>query len=326
MLSPSSDKASRGQPEALVSDHRFAGKTSSQWAAALLACQNADGGWPYHSGPSWTEPTALALLALRSLQSNLSEEERARQWLWSMQRDDGGFRPTPSVNESTWVTAPALLALLARPASETAKRSAVQWLLGQKPRTAGAAIDLLRRLIGAPSQPSAAGGASWFPGTAAWVIPTSWKAIALRSAVSRISDASLRGGLLQEVLAAQQYLWSRRLPDGGWNHGGTYALSEKVESYPETTAFVRLALHDFAPAQSGSSVETKRARSMSIETWAWSHLATECLRNSEVAAKEIDLSEPARRRLTERNAPGDLALIVLGLEADSPANLLTHDG
>jgi squalene cyclase len=67
----------------------------------LLEAQNADGGWGYENGSSWTEPTALALLALEAQQIKGSVYERARAWLRSKQRIDGGWSPGPSVNTST---------------------------------------------------------------------------------------------------------------------------------------------------------------------------------------------------------------------------------
>ena len=75
----------------------------------LLAYQNADGGWGYGKGSSWTEPTALALLALP-----IRSEARAQasSWLRKMQNPDGGWPPQPSVAESTWVTSLAVLTAL----------------------------------------------------------------------------------------------------------------------------------------------------------------------------------------------------------------------
>ena len=39
-------------------------ETNDPLVTALLQAQNADGGWPYGKGSSWTEPSVLALMAL----------------------------------------------------------------------------------------------------------------------------------------------------------------------------------------------------------------------------------------------------------------------
>src|SRR5665811_793139 len=87
-----------------------------QYSEDLLGRQNADGGWSYHHGGSWTEPTCYALLALTANgASHTAEVRRGVEWLRRCQRADGGFAPRESVPESTWHTA---LTLLLPPAIE----------------------------------------------------------------------------------------------------------------------------------------------------------------------------------------------------------------
>ena len=97
----------------------------------LIACQNPDGGWPYHpGGPSWTEPAAYALLSLIAHGSAVEPVERALGWLRSMQRPDGGWAPAPAVAQSTWVSA---VVVLLGPAvlGEAPYQRAVAWILDQ---------------------------------------------------------------------------------------------------------------------------------------------------------------------------------------------------
>jgi hypothetical protein len=76
----------------------------------LLARQNADGGWGYYRGSSWTEPTCYALLGLWAAGTRDSTAlERGASWLRAKQNSDGGFAPKDGVAESTWVTTLALL-------------------------------------------------------------------------------------------------------------------------------------------------------------------------------------------------------------------------
>src|SRR5580704_17568911 len=57
----------------------------------LLGRQNADGGWSYFRGGSWTEPTCYAILALAaSGMGDSAEVRRGRDWLQRCQRLDGG--------------------------------------------------------------------------------------------------------------------------------------------------------------------------------------------------------------------------------------------
>src|SRR5580700_957325 len=95
--------------------------------------QNADGGWAYNKGCSWTEPTALVLLAQSVTQQDRPGFEAGLKFLYSMQRRDGGWSPQPDVAESTWVT--ALVALLPEEAIGAGRLNrALAWLEGQTGR------------------------------------------------------------------------------------------------------------------------------------------------------------------------------------------------
>jgi len=200
--------------------------------AALLNSRNADGGWPSHRGRSWTEPTALALLALQGTVVPSEVRSYTASWLVRHQSTDGGWPPCAAVPTSTWVTSLALLALAQeRNNSESCVRG-VRWLSSQVYPELGPFQSFLQNSLGiSPSR--APGSAPWFPGTAGWVIPTALSILAL----SRWSEQST-------VRRAQDYLLFRRCADGGWNHGGSSQRSETAPSYPETTGLALLALHD----------------------------------------------------------------------------------
>ncbi|HLY16801.1 MAG TPA: prenyltransferase/squalene oxidase repeat-containing protein [Bryobacteraceae bacterium] len=217
----------------------------------LAAAQNPDGGWPYHKGGSWTEPTVLALLAYQAGRAPAPRGGAALAWLANAQRPDGGWTPRRSVDQSTWVT--ALVALLP-PESIGAERHAraVEWLLAQTGMEASPWIrlrDVVRdgRL---PDGPDVSGW-SWFPGTASWVTPTCMGILALRKCQQRRPSAGLR----ERIGKAQAFLRSRRCADGGWNHGSARALGYELNSYPETTGQALLALAGTEPEKLHESIE-----------------------------------------------------------------------
>jgi hypothetical protein len=205
--------------------------------AFLLAAQNPDGGWGYRDGGSWTEPGALAVLALAREPSAADSVRRGLKWLAGLQREDGGWPPNASIRESTSVTAPALLALsgtLPRAALEKAAR----WLVRQSGKESSFLYRFRRRLLRSGGVGQAFDGWPWYPGTAAWVTPSALSILALEKTRGRVpvaeSDDRLESG--------RNFLLSRACRDGGWNHGSSRALGYEADSYPETTGLALAAL------------------------------------------------------------------------------------
>jgi hypothetical protein len=154
----------------------------------LAAAQNADGGWSYQltatrSGGacSWTEPTALALLACHAWGIAPEACQRGLQRLADEQRSDGGWAPNRTVDASTAVTSLALLALLPSKDHQAAAAKAAQWTAKQVYTDGFSPALLLARLLHLPPA-HAPGSVAWFPGTAGWVIPTAMSILALSQA------------------------------------------------------------------------------------------------------------------------------------------------
>ncbi len=207
--------------------------------SSLLQAQKADGGWSYQGSTSWTEPTALALLALASCSVLSSAYERGCQWLASQQRMDGGWPPNAQVPLSTAVTSHALLALSDLGPKASAHRG-IDWMLRHiKPQlTLGERIGSWWQ--GRPSAENVMGGSPWFPGTAAWIAPTVMSVLCL-------ADARCKQGrhdLTPIIAQGKQYLLSRRCQGGGWNHGGSRVYSETAPAYPEMTGLALLAFDE----------------------------------------------------------------------------------
>lgn len=198
--------------------------------------QNRDGGWAYDKGCSWTEPTAFVLLAQSVTQVDGRSFHAGSKFLLSLQRDDGGWRPQPEVDESTWVT--AAVALLPEEAIGPDKlKRAITWLEGQTGRESSWSYKLRQRIAG--NKEAYPDGWPWFPGAAAWVIPTALGILAFERELTRRDSARLRA----RVNSGREFLFDRMCADGGWNHGSNRALGRDGDSYPETTGIALVALH-----------------------------------------------------------------------------------
>ncbi len=237
----------------------------------LLAAQNSDGGWGYGTGSSWTEPTALALLALeaagpamrwRGSEVKTSAEwmvhgaptvntaqwaacQCATEWLVRSQRNDGGWAPQPAVDQSTWVSSIAALALPANGSTLPPHCRGISWVVRQVQPGEAPMERFLARLQGNRAGFRPPGGSSWFPGTAAWIAPTAMATLALLNETRKNKHPAL----CRYVADNQQFILSRRCRDGGWNHGGGKYRSENANSYPEMTGMALLALQGVNPRE-----------------------------------------------------------------------------
>jgi len=228
------------------------------------AIQNGDGGWAYSRGCSWTEPTVFALLAQSAAAPDLETFQRAVGFLRSIARPDGGWSPQPGVEESTWVTALAVL-LPDGVVTEQQRRNAIGWLKTRSGRESGWRYRLQQRLVG--NKDDFPEGWPWFPGAAAWVIPTSLGILAFQKAARGDKSAS---ELQERIEAGRKFLLEHMCADGGWNHGSNRALGRDGDSYPETTGIALLALNGVASAQSAAaSHQIERGKAM-----ARKHLAS----------------------------------------------------
>lgn len=211
--------------------------------ASIEAAQNADGGWPYEPGrASWTEPSVFALLSNLNpgSQPGLSRESvrKGLDWLKASQNSDGGWSPRPKVGPSTWVT--ALVAMLpANQLGEDTHKKCLNWLLEQTGQESTLVHRIRQWMLG--NQDLSAGaekGWPWYPGAAAWVMPTAISLLALKKEQAIHPSDSWK----DRIAGGTQYLLMHSCKDGGWNHGSTHALGYEANPYPETTGVALLAL------------------------------------------------------------------------------------
>ncbi len=253
------------------------------------AIQNADGGWAYSRGVSWAEPTALVLLAQAAVGgADQNWFKAGAAFLRSLEGPDGGWRPQSGVAESNWVT--ALVALLPAEAAGTPQHlRAIRWLKGQTGRESSLSFRISQRLNGVKEEYPEAW--PWFPGAAAWVIPTSFALLAFQRELKVRPDSELK----DRVDSGRRFMLSRMCADGGWNHGGNRALGRDGDSYPETTGIALLALQGSACLErSVAAAKRHLSECRTAEGIAWLRMGLAA--HGEIAPNPF---EPRRRTIMD---------------------------
>jgi hypothetical protein len=263
----------------------------------LIHQQNADGGWPYHCGKSWTEPTVYAVMALLA-----AGESRAAgsglNWLAAAQRPDGGWAPQPGVEESTWVT--GLVALLPVELLGRARHAAaIGWLMGTVGRESTLAYRVREFLLGHSIPPEQEFvGWPWVPGAAAWVGPTSVAILALDKERRRNPS----GRMVERIDAGRNFLLQRMCGGGGWNHGSARPLGYDSDPYPETTGMALAALRGVQSPKVDRSLEIARrflAQCRSADAFNWLRLGL--LAHGQLSPESRPAADLARRTTCERS-------------------------
>lgn len=271
----------------------------------IEAAQNADGGWPYYPGhASWTEPTVFALLSELAVGGAETEPvRRGIRWLRAAQNLDGGWAPQPGVGPSTWVT--ALVGLLPELLmGEGPRASGTRWLLEQTGEESTIIFRVRQWMMGNQDLKGGSDqGWPWFPGAAAWVMPTAISILALKKEhLKKEQRKRSQEAIGLRIESGRHFLLSHACSGGGWNHGSTHALGYESQPYPETTGVALLALKDLkSPTiDAGLRVANEFLSRPNCPGASWLRLALTA--HGREAPAGIEESNPGRRRLNTVDA------------------------
>jgi hypothetical protein len=212
----------------------------------LLTQQNPDGGWGYRVGStSAVEATAWALMAFLEAGGAASASEagvRASAWLLEAQHADGSWPAFPGQPQGCWATSLASRALHLSGGAQDAVERGLHWLLDAQPAE-GALVWRLRQSLfrsRLARQDNSLLGWNWTPGTASWVEPTAYALLFLRA----LPPTMLSPRAVRRLQLAEQMLFDRMCPGGGWNSGNP--LIYGVAGVPRIgpTVWALLALRD----------------------------------------------------------------------------------
>jgi len=285
-------------------------------ARGLVTAQNADGGWGARPGrSSATEPTAMAVLALSAMASVAARSSVTRgvQWLRASQRPDGHWPVSTRVSEPSWATSLAAFALLKVDGDVGRLERAAGWLVGQRTAEPGWVVRIVHAIApGAMTvrvNPTLRGW-PWLAGTSGFVEPTAYALFALRMALREQPPA----GLGLRIREAEEMLYDRMCPGGGWNYGNSYVLGEALSPFADVTALALIALqHRAGDARTRQSLERLPELMTAARSGLALALGTICLalHGADVTAWQGLLV----RRFAETGFLGETRAVALGLIA-----------
>jgi uncharacterized protein (DUF362 family) len=292
--------------------------TSQTARDRLAALVQPDGGWGYQPGqPAHLEPTCLALLALAAdREKNAGLIDGGLRWVESNRHPDGTYRLLRGRPQAAWPTALVLFTkhAIGRPATETGPTA--DRLLAIESRVvkvddeiADMKIDIDLSLLGWP----------WAEANFAWVEPTAWACLALRS-VGKGDHPRVREGL--------KLIVDRAFDSGGVNYGNRVVLGRSTEPIPGPTALMLLACQGVTDQPRVDAavgyLRMHAAKTTDLEHLAWARLALTA-HPGDAATRdflpELDtrvagaLSEEINRTDGLGAGPYRLALAALALEA-----------
>jgi hypothetical protein len=203
--------------------------------ADLLTRVRADGGFSNQRGdPYRSDATAWGVIAVSSIDANMSCIQPAIARLMADQRSDGRIGISSDHLDAFWPTSLAILALLCVPGYSQYQARAIQFLLETTGRH-------WKKSVSDPmAHNPALKGWPWIAETHSWVEPTALSMIALRAAGyaghPRIEEAT-------------RMLMDRQLPHGGWNCGNTIVFGQELRPAPESTGTALHALAGLIPRE-----------------------------------------------------------------------------
>ena len=244
----------------------------------LLKSQNRDGGWGVQSGKqSNTEATAFALLGLDSLQdqSVKNSVDRGISWLVQRQKRSGGFSLMANVNEASWASPLAVIALNSIKSEPRSVLRGAEWVARQKGHGLGLLGSLQYWLNPEQSivklDPTLKGW-SWTARSFSWVEPTAYALIALKKLKSHMSQDRV----IARITEGERMIYDRMCVGGGWNYGNSNVFGENLWPYPDTTAQALIALQDHS-SEPANQLSLKGLEKMLAENHSGLALGWSCL-------------------------------------------------
>jgi hypothetical protein len=217
------------------------GFVSASPVRALIEMQTPSGGWPSHAAKRTenTEATALAVLALTTAGERDAAAHGAR-WLARNQRSDGSWPFTSALDEPSWATSLAIVAMADRDRAAALRGS--RWLLDVKGRRLGLMASILHRVspraMVTRIDPDLQGW-PWRNDAVSFVEPTAYALIALKRLRRELGNSAH-----QRIAEADALLYDRMCRGGGWNYGNSVVYDVELRPFADATAIALIGLQD----------------------------------------------------------------------------------